>query len=50
MNEASVSKTKIKLSDNIEVSVPAYIYDKYTIWGATAIMMSEFVYMLREAG
>ena len=40
--------TKIKVMGNSTVDVPAYVYDRYTIWGATAIMMSEFVYLLTE--
>jgi len=40
--------TKIKVMGNSTVDVPAYVYDRYTIWGATAIMMSEFVYLLKE--
>jgi 8-oxo-dGTP pyrophosphatase MutT (NUDIX family) len=38
--------TKIKMLSNSEVEVPAYVYGRYTIWGATAIMMSEFVYVI----
>jgi 8-oxo-dGTP pyrophosphatase MutT (NUDIX family) len=48
LDAASRSTAKIKIMGNTEVEVPAYIYDGFTIWGATAIMMSEFVYMLTE--
>jgi 8-oxo-dGTP pyrophosphatase MutT (NUDIX family) len=40
--------TKIKVMGNSTVNVPAYVYERYTIWGATAIMMSEFVYALLD--
>jgi 8-oxo-dGTP pyrophosphatase MutT (NUDIX family) len=46
MDEKSRTTTRIKVMGNTEVEVPAYVYDKYVIWGATAIMMSEFVYIL----
>ena len=46
LNEKSRGKTNIKIMGNSTVDVPAYVYDRYTIWGATAIMMSEFVYLL----
>ena len=48
LNEKSRGKTNIKIMGNSTVDVPAYVYDRYTIWGATAIMMSEFVYLLTE--
>ncbi len=46
LDEKSRGKTNIKIMGNSTVDVPAYVYDRYTIWGATAIMMSEFVYLL----
>jgi 8-oxo-dGTP pyrophosphatase MutT (NUDIX family) len=48
LDENSRSKTNIKIIGNTTVEVPAYLYKGYTIWGATAIMMSEFVYMMNE--
>ena len=48
LDEKSRGKTNIKIMGNSTVDVPAYVYDRYTIWGATAIMMSEFVYLLNE--
>ena len=41
-------KTKITVSEGHKVEVPAYLFGGYTIWGATAIMMSEFVYLLTQ--
>jgi 8-oxo-dGTP pyrophosphatase MutT (NUDIX family) len=49
LDEKNRSKTSIKITGNTTVEVPAYVYDKYTIWGATAIMLSEFVYLLSES-
>jgi 8-oxo-dGTP pyrophosphatase MutT (NUDIX family) len=46
MDEKSRTTTRIKVMGKTEVEVPAYVYGKYVIWGATAIMMSEFVYIL----
>jgi 8-oxo-dGTP pyrophosphatase MutT (NUDIX family) len=48
LDKNSRSTTKIKVMGNSTVDVPAYVYGRYTIWGATAIMMSEFVYLLTE--
>ncbi|MBS1623957.1 MAG: CoA pyrophosphatase [Bacteroidetes bacterium] len=48
MNDESLATTRIKLIGKAEVEVPAYLYDKYVIWGATAIMMSEFVFVLQN--
>ncbi len=47
MREENRSKTRIKIMGKTEVEVPAYLYGKYVIWGATAIMMSEFVYAVK---
>jgi 8-oxo-dGTP pyrophosphatase MutT (NUDIX family) len=46
LDEKNRSTTKIKVMGNTTVDVPAYVYGNYTIWGATAIMLSEFVYIL----
>ena len=42
-------QTEIKVYNNQTVRVPAYILGKYIIWGATAIMLSEFTYLIEEA-
>ena len=49
LDEKNRSKTNIKVIGDTTVEVPAYLYQGYTIWGATAIMMSEFVYLLTES-
>ncbi len=38
-------QTEIKLSNNSVVRVPAYIHNEHIVWGATAIMLSEFVFI-----
>ncbi len=38
-------RTEIKLFDSSVVKVPAYIFNEHIIWGATAIMLSEFVFI-----
>jgi 8-oxo-dGTP pyrophosphatase MutT (NUDIX family) len=43
-------QTEIKLFNNNIVRVPAYIFGEHIIWGATAIMLSEFTYLLETVG
>ncbi len=38
-------RTEIKLFDGSVVKVPAYIFNEHIIWGATAIMLSEFIFI-----
>ncbi len=38
-------RTEIKLFDGSVVKVPAYIFNEHIIWGATAIMLSEFTFI-----
>ena len=37
---------KIKLFNNTIVHVPAYVFEGHIIWGATAIMLSEFTFIM----
>ncbi len=41
-------KTEIKLFNEHIVQVPAYIYNEHIIWGATAIMLSEFTFIIER--
>jgi len=41
-------KTEIKIFNGNVVHVPAYIYKEHIIWGATAIMLSEFTYIVER--
>ncbi len=47
-DERSRSTARIKVIGTKEVEVPAFNYLGYVIWGATAIMLSEFVYILTQ--
>lgn len=42
-------QTEIKVYNGQVVRVPAYVLGKYIIWGATAIMLSEFTYVVEKA-
>jgi 8-oxo-dGTP pyrophosphatase MutT (NUDIX family) len=49
LNRKSINlETEIKLFNRTSVKVPAYIYDDHIIWGATAIILSEFTYVLER--
>ena len=41
-------KTEIKIFNGNVVHVPAYIFNEHVIWGATAIMLSEFVFIIER--
>jgi len=40
--------TEIKLFNGSVVHVPAFIYDQHIIWGATAIILSEFIFIVER--
>jgi 8-oxo-dGTP pyrophosphatase MutT (NUDIX family) len=40
--------TEIRLFNDTTVHVPAYIYHQHVIWGATAIMLSEFTAIMEK--
>ena len=42
-------QTEIELQNGVKVKVPAFIYKGNVIWGATAILLSEFSYLLEQA-
>jgi 8-oxo-dGTP pyrophosphatase MutT (NUDIX family) len=48
LNQESAKETSIQLSHKVSVNVPAYVYQDYVIWGATAIILSELVEVLRN--
>jgi len=41
LDEKSITKVKMSTSYATDIEVPAFIVDKYVVWGATAMMMSE---------
>lgn len=48
LNQESAKETSIQLSHKVSINVPAYVYQDYVIWGATAIILSELVEVLRN--
>jgi 8-oxo-dGTP pyrophosphatase MutT (NUDIX family) len=45
LDEKTITKVKMTTSYATDIEVPAFMVDKYIVWGATAMMMSE----LKEA-
>lgn len=41
---------EITLFNGTKVRVPAYVFGEHVIWGATAIMLSEFTYIVEKVG
>lgn len=41
LSEKSITKVKMSTSYATDIEVPAFMVDKYVVWGATAMMMSE---------
>lgn len=49
MDAANVKmNAEITLYDGMRIKAPAYVYESHIIWGATAIMLSEFTYLMEE--
>lgn len=44
----NISETKVRVGDNLFANVPAFVFGKHIIWGATAIMLSEFREVYRD--
>lgn len=42
-------QTRIRLHNGNYVTVPSYIFNQHIIWGATALMLHEFVHVFRKA-
>lgn len=41
LDDKSITKVKMSTSYATDIEVPAFMVDKYVVWGATAMMMSE---------
>ena len=41
LSDKSITKVKMSTSYATDIEVPAFMVDKYVVWGATAMMMSE---------
>lgn len=48
LDDASITKVKMTTSYASEIEVPAFMVDKYVVWGATAMMMSELKETLKS--
>ena len=49
LDEKSITKTKMPTSYAVDIEVPAFMVDKYIVWGATAMMMSELKETIKSA-
>ncbi len=47
LDEKSITKVKMSTSYAKDIEVPAFMVDKYVVWGATAMMMSELKEVLK---
>ena len=43
VSPACVSTSRVKLQNGSEIEIPCYQISDYTIWGATAMILSEFI-------
>ena len=41
LDDNTITNVKMSTSYATDIEVPAFIVDKYVVWGATAMMMSE---------
>jgi 8-oxo-dGTP pyrophosphatase MutT (NUDIX family) len=48
LNDDSYSEIEIAMPDYVLKEVPAFLYNGFTIWGATAMMLNEFKWLLKE--
>ncbi len=48
LNEATVKFKKIKLFNNLEITTPYYDVQGQVVWGATAMMLSEFLKIIQK--
>lgn len=49
LDEKTVSIVKMSTSYAVDIEVPAFLVDKYVVWGATAMMMSELKDNIKKA-
>lgn len=49
LSEKSITKVKMTTSYATDIEVPAFMVDKYVVWGATAMMMSELKETIKSA-
>lgn len=49
LNDATINKVKMTTSYATDIEVPAFMVEKYVVWGATAMMMSELKENIKNA-
>ena len=49
LDEKSITKVKMSTSYATDIEAPAFMVDKYVVWGATAMMMSELKETIKSA-
>lgn len=49
LDENSITKVKMTTSYATDIEVPAFMVEKYVVWGATAMMMSELKETIKAA-
>ncbi|MCK9422043.1 MAG: CoA pyrophosphatase [Bacteroidales bacterium] len=50
LNKSNIQKKKIKLRHGLSLKVPSFFIDDNIIWGATAMILSEFRIIIQETG
>ena len=50
MDETRIKEKTIKLSNGMEIQTPYFNFHNKTVWGATAMILSEFKSLLFEIG
>lgn len=48
LDESSIKFKKIKIYDDLEISAPYYDVQGHVVWGATAMMLSEFLHIVNK--
>lgn len=47
-NEGNIGETTVSVGAGFQMRVPRYLIQGHTVWGATAMMMAEFMHILKE--
>lgn len=50
LNPASCQLRPVKLANGLQLEVPCYLANGHIIWGATSMILSEFIAVLNETG
>ena len=48
LDEGSVKHTTLTINDKYKIKTPYYDVDGKIVWGATAMILSEFLYIVRR--